>query len=778
MKYLILLLCLFPLLTSAQNKNKIEIIFDTDGKIISKIPEKIWLGDIVTFTVKGTKNAENDSLFSKMQSNIQSTTTVFTSQDSLILENLKSENNSLYTVDCSFENQKNSTYTLVYDSTKKVYTTKDIIISETSSNIKFKLIERNLINEQIMETYENNIKNYHPLPLQKIQTQLIELKNIKTTRDSFIYKINVYKNTLEETIARLHLKNGIKGDCIDQSDSEKKCDFTKDEREKLLDNFVNLYVSAKRFEQFVNVIDTKQISDSISSLKDTIKSIAELNKNWMDSWIWLSGKPVIWPSRFILESKYATKISSLKYLMHSLEILIAQNNSPDKYEDVQSYQNLFNTYNDSIQKLENKYKAEYALFINEKALQQNTILYTGKLDISSIVNFNVTPIWMRHFDASNEFKSLSKIYQKAPSHHQLNICPLSWQKKYKNPYSNSEYPKNEIVNLLIHNKSPNDKIKITTTQKDTVVISELDALFDEVSKAFQKAISDNLKDIIPNISGALDIVDGLNKEVGGGGSDGRFVPVTVPINLESMEDVEKALKDIDRIVMKSDIVFKLLKLNEHIDYFNKKLELWKYQPVKGWKRTYDSIPNFETYTQETHLEPSSKAQLITHTLELTKAKDKKISFTDKYLLNKLHVWQLSAGLAFTPLTVKTTDIDKNGKVAFSEEFTYFILGLKLYPIKKMDTRYNKVFGPKWSSKINLNIHLTPITPLKNFFTGIGYDIIPGLNINGGVLWSRHFKVQMMNDEIINKSLSFKSYGYIALTLDVAAFSNLVKLFIK
>ena len=230
--------------------------------------------------------------------------------------------------------------------------------------------------------------------------------------------------------------------------------------------------------------------------------------------------------------------------------------------------------------------------------------------------------------------------------------------------------------------------------------------------------------------------------------------------------------------MKSDIVFKLLKLNEHIDYFNKKLELWKYQPVKGWKRTYDSIPNFETYTQETHLEPSSKAQLITHTLELTKAKDKKISFTDKYLLNKLHVWQLSAGLAFTPLTVKTTDIDKNGKVAFSEEFTYFILGLKLYPIKKMDTRYNKVFGPKWSSKINLNIHLTPITPLKNFFTGIGYDIIPGLNINGGVLWSRHFKVQMMNDEIINKSLSFKSYGYIALTLDVAAFSNLVKLFIK
>jgi hypothetical protein len=179
-------------------------------------------------------------------------------------------------------------------------------------------------------------------------------------------------------------------------------------------------------------------------------------------------------------------------------------------------------------------------------------------------------------------------------------------------------------------------------------------------------------------------------------------------------------------------------------------------------------------------ESYSNTYIITQTLNSDTTK--KIN-TSAYTFNvsKLRTVQFAAGLAFNSSYVRETTVDTStGQLStnYEEQKARFILGVKLYPFKTF-LRDNGII-PRWPlRRVSIFGGFDVVQPLKSLYIGLGYDIVPGLNLNFGRNYSKHTFYEVANNKIISSASRLKDSGnYFSVTLDPELVVGLLKIMFK
>ncbi|MBC9909443.1 hypothetical protein [Chitinophaga varians] len=151
----------------------------------------------------------------------------------------------------------------------------------------------------------------------------------------------------------------------------------------------------------------------------------------------------------------------------------------------------------------------------------------------------------------------------------------------------------------------------------------------------------------------------------------------------------------------------------------------------------------------------------------------------RYNVGKLRSFAIGAGLAFGFSQVSQVNVDSAGAISSSTDAARakFIVGLKYYPFKTF-LRDNGIC-PRWPERrFSLFGGFEVLDPLNNLYLGVGYDIVPGLNINVGANFYRQHYYRLQNDRILDKATRMPAVGYLAITLDPEVVVDLIKLMAK
>ncbi|NLR67647.1 hypothetical protein HGH92_25305 [Chitinophaga varians] len=150
-----------------------------------------------------------------------------------------------------------------------------------------------------------------------------------------------------------------------------------------------------------------------------------------------------------------------------------------------------------------------------------------------------------------------------------------------------------------------------------------------------------------------------------------------------------------------------------------------------------------------------------------------------YNVGKLRSFAIGAGLAFGFSQVRQVNVDSVGALSTTTDAARakFIVGLKYYPFKTF-LRDNGIC-PRWPERrFSLFGGFEVLDPLNNLYLGIGYDIVPGLNVNAGANFYRQNYYRIQNDRILDKATRMPAVGYLAVTLDPEVVVDLIKLMAK
>ncbi|NML39966.1 hypothetical protein HHL17_22385 [Chitinophaga sp. G-6-1-13] len=151
----------------------------------------------------------------------------------------------------------------------------------------------------------------------------------------------------------------------------------------------------------------------------------------------------------------------------------------------------------------------------------------------------------------------------------------------------------------------------------------------------------------------------------------------------------------------------------------------------------------------------------------------------RYNVGKLRSFAIGAGLAFGFSQVTQVNADSVGALSTATDAARakFIVGLKYYPFKTF-LRDNGIC-PRWPERrFSLFGGFEVLDPLNNLYLGIGYDIVPGLNVNVGANFYRQHYYRVQNDRILDKATRMPAVGYLAITLDPEVVVDLIKLMAK
>lgn len=151
----------------------------------------------------------------------------------------------------------------------------------------------------------------------------------------------------------------------------------------------------------------------------------------------------------------------------------------------------------------------------------------------------------------------------------------------------------------------------------------------------------------------------------------------------------------------------------------------------------------------------------------------------RYNVGKLRSFAIGAGLAFGFSQVRQVNVDSVGALSSSTDAARakFIVGLKYYPFKTF-LRDNNIC-PRWPERrFSIFGGFEVLDPLNNLYLGLGYDIVPGLNVNVGANFYRQHYYRVQNDRILDKATRMPAIGYLAVTLDPEVVVDLIKLMAK
>lgn len=185
----------------------------------------------------------------------------------------------------------------------------------------------------------------------------------------------------------------------------------------------------------------------------------------------------------------------------------------------------------------------------------------------------------------------------------------------------------------------------------------------------------------------------------------------------------------------------------------------------------DQKADYSTACFQEGLEDST----LQHTIKLNrtfKVNDKDVDSTFrnlKFKTGKLHYFDASAGLSYT-VTDYTVPVSQSNGLPTTKTGDQLQLqaGLHIYPwgYVKVDDR---VFATKPMSalhRFSLYVGLAISSkPLDHIYTGIGYDIVPGIKPITGVHWFKNTRYQIINNQVFNQADGYEPTWFVGLNIE-------------
>ena len=156
-----------------------------------------------------------------------------------------------------------------------------------------------------------------------------------------------------------------------------------------------------------------------------------------------------------------------------------------------------------------------------------------------------------------------------------------------------------------------------------------------------------------------------------------------------------------------------------------------------------------------------------------------------YRVGKRRFVELALGAAYSFTSVRQTNIgsDTAGNLVPSstEQKVQFVVGLKFHLLKGIYWENNEdiicaIKHNHWQERLSLFVGVSIPNPLSNIYMGIGVDIIPGLNINGGLQLYQYTQYKINNNIILKQTTEVRPAAYGSITLDPTLVVNIVKTF--
>jgi hypothetical protein len=158
-----------------------------------------------------------------------------------------------------------------------------------------------------------------------------------------------------------------------------------------------------------------------------------------------------------------------------------------------------------------------------------------------------------------------------------------------------------------------------------------------------------------------------------------------------------------------------------------------------------------------------------------------------YRVGKRRLVELALGVAYAVSSVRQVNVGVdtatgNLQPSSTETKAQFVVGLKFH-VKKIYWENNQFAlsckslhdGTFWT-RVSFFGGVSIPSPINNVYTGVGLDLVPGINVNCGSQWYNYNTYKVNNNQVIESRAGYRAAFYVALTADPTLVVNIVKTF--
>lgn len=481
-------------------------------------------------------------------------------------------------------------------------------------------------------------------------------------------------------------------------------------------------------------------------INNIFKKIIDDNLDWIEYWLWytkgevkLNPFPFSFPDSLNTKSKILqakSKIESdIKFIESDIKFYEARISVAQIQKE--EFEKLKNTLDSLYSELTNRNSllssfVQFEKWYDEVSTRRTALYKTTQLPISDKNKIN----WIMNYDAQNN----------------LNQIPNSLIRKLKKPYS--VYGDDELV-VAVHFIEKDTKVNLTSRETKFDVVSKLE--------------SEIVKPLIYPVEEAISFTE---KTVQGGIAD-----------IQNLENLKK-----NRALAINRLKWMEQQTNPISEIVLKDNDTPKYRTELFYpERKLANIENKKTYTIYAN---SKKDSLV---------------LSDSYFKYKKVHFLPTVGVGFYPQMRLNSIYNETTKVFETDRFynnVELFAGVKWYPfginrssdrktsryirrkfnnetfkLKGSSTNFNR--GNSWLNRVSATFSLgTSKQFLRNYNIGLGWDPIPGFNLQAGYNIYIQNTYEISNGLIKDQSIRPKGAFYTGISVDLGIANQISKLFTK
>lgn len=218
-------------------------------------------------------------------------------------------------------------------------------------------------------------------------------------------------------------------------------------------------------------------------------------------------------------------------------------------------------------------------------------------------------------------------------------------------------------------------------------------------------------------------------------------------------------------------------------------EYWRFLLLENMLKEYEELPtpgrieltktdnfNLTTYT----IDAKDSTVPYTNVYKILDEK-KKNSRTRKFNVGKEHILTLTSGIYFNRNSAKQVFVDTAGqtfKTTNTDDAAKFVIGFQVHPFKSLSADGGIV--PRFFLKrISAFLGFEITNPLNNIYTGLSYDVVPGITVNYGCHFYKYDMFKVSNGQVIDQTTRYKPSGsYFGVSVDPVVALSLLTIFFK
>lgn len=501
-------------------------------------------------------------------------------------------------------------------------------------------------------------------------------------------------------------------------------------------------------EAIDSVLGTAATETNCNNFQSKDLSAMEFLSTWFRNWFWLTGGDLtLDPFKNLPKSKkeaiqkriddYTVEINDLNEKLKFNDSVKAKLKA--RPHNIYMFSRLVNRGDElkkeltriTKQKTDLEEQLKNAGDNSKNLLEANTVLYLGKLALSrKFLEFK-----------GQEFINVQKQFDASRSY-----SPVYYSKRELQRVT--EIPENESVKILIQNLDAKAGVKLDEKIQDFNDLEEFTKLVgDELGKVDFSSVSSqtfsNLTTFFQSLTRGVAPLTFAADTVTGCGACSEFQKYLAAL----WGDYQKGIVSFPP----EKVVSSAVTINSSPMFKSELLT------IKDADAPYRDSINFKQFVD----------------------KDTTVINKTSVKVGRLRFIQLGAGVAFNRNPETQTTIDTTGgafKVSTTDNEVAAIVGFKVYPFRSYN-RDNNLLPRYPLRRLSFFGGFEIIHPLKNFFVGGAYDIVPGLAFSYGANFYQATDYAVQNGAIIKISNTYKKSGaYYSVMINPTLLVQVVKLF--